>query len=289
MTYLTRFLLTFDAPAIRWWNGEVGSSFEMNDASAASFGRLTNSLLVGLSDYFTGPYGSYSSLTSAVADINAKYQAKSGGSGSINGVKQVRRGKVAERSGDINGDTLYLLMTGFAPSTLPSSPLQGVLNLLALLKARYTSAEAKRQLAILFSFLDTSLQPVDEITSLLGEADNGFVQDVVVFNNANEVYIPDDGELVISDPPALGSEYLRAKGSFVTDKIIKKDGRTLKRLVEVKVVSGGSGYTSSVPVSVYCKSPSAPKTIIGTARIKARNTPQNKDNEVRMGGGDATR
>jgi hypothetical protein len=163
------------------------------------------------------------------------------------------------------------------------------LNLLALLKARYTSAEAKRQLAILFSFLDTSLQPVDEITSLLGEADNGFVQDVVVLNNANEVYIPDDGELVISDPPALGSEYLRAKGSFVTDKIIKKDGRTLKRLVEVKVVSGGSGYTSSVPVSVYCKSPSAPKTIIGTARIKARNTPQNKDNEVRMGGGDATR
>lgn len=163
------------------------------------------------------------------------------------------------------------------------------MNLLALLKARYTSAEAKRQLAILFSFLDTSLQPVDEITSLLGEADNGFVQDVVVFNNANEVHIPDDGELVISDPPALGSEYLRAKGSFVTDKIIKKDGRTLKRLVEVKVVSGGSGYTSSVPVSVYCKSPSAPKTIIGTARIKARNTPQNKDNEVRMGGGDATR
>jgi hypothetical protein len=127
VTYLTRFLLTFDAPAIRWWNGEVGSSFEMNDASAASFGRLTNSLLVGLSDYFTGPYGSYSSLTSAVAGINAKYQAKSGGSGSINGVKQVRRRnpnpKVAERSGDINGDTLYLLMIGFAPSTLPPSPL----------------------------------------------------------------------------------------------------------------------------------------------------------------------
>ena len=188
-----------------------------------------------MSDYFTGPYGSYSSLKVAVAGVNAKYQATSGGGGSINGVKQ------------------------------------GVLNLLALLKTRYTSADAKRQLAIMFSFLETSLQPVAEITSLLGEADDGFVNDVVLLDN--EIYVPIDGELVISDPPALGSEYIRAKGNFITEsKIVMKDGAKFKKLLSVNVISGGSGYTSAVPiVAVYCKSPSSnTKTVIGSARIKTK-------------------
>jgi hypothetical protein len=45
----------------------------------------------------------------------------------------------------------------------------GVLNLLALLKARYTRSVEKRQLSILFAFIPSKFQPIAEITSLLGE------------------------------------------------------------------------------------------------------------------------
>ena len=33
VTYLTRFLLQYDPPAIRWWEEEVGGSFEVTEAS----------------------------------------------------------------------------------------------------------------------------------------------------------------------------------------------------------------------------------------------------------------
>lgn len=53
---------------------------------------------------------------------------------------------------------------------------QGILNLYTLLKARYTSVSAKRQLAVLFSFVSNpALQPTQEISALLGEADNATV------------------------------------------------------------------------------------------------------------------
>lgn len=51
-----------------------------------------------------------------------------------------------------------------------------MLNLFSLLKARYTTTEQKRQLALLFSLIsDPELQPVNEISGILGELDNGTI------------------------------------------------------------------------------------------------------------------
>jgi len=128
------------------------------------------------------------------------------------------------------------------------------------------SENAKRQLAILFSFISNpTLQPVAEIQSLLGEADNATLTrvDLVVSSTTTT-----DGEatttmmstggteidsrtspfrgggysmlepppiVFVDDPPALGDDYQEAK----LRAVLKPTSRVLR----IVVTDGGAGYT----------------------------------------------
>jgi hypothetical protein len=265
IAYLSRFLLNYDPAAHAWWvNQGVGDTWDPARSSASkgvaaagsskvtprgasaadsTFAEFCESVEIGLSDYFVGPYGSYSSLDAMTAGLSAAQPAKS------------QRPNARDRKAK-NG----------AASTSPTYDAmakQGILNLYTLLKARYTSLSAKRQLAILFSFISApALQPTAEIAGLLGEADNTTVSRVQLVGNVNGRLSPapdesasrtsprrgggyslDDFPIVsIDQPPALGGAYPPA----IAKPVMKATGRVLK----VTVTDGGSGYLEAPSVRV---------------------------------------
>jgi hypothetical protein len=167
LAYLSRFLLNYDPAANAWWaNNGLGDTWDITRSQTAAereqiestFAEFAESVEFGLADYFVGPYGSYSSLQAAKAGIGASAPAQ---------------------STRANNEPQSFLNRIFAAGKKKQSVAkdkdsiskQGILNLYTLLKARYTSISAKRQLAILFSFISApKLQPTAEIKSLLGEA-----------------------------------------------------------------------------------------------------------------------
>jgi len=250
IAYLSRFLLTFDQAAITWWATQgLGDSWEQTpsdtkkDESDERFAEFAESVEVGLANYFTGPYGSYSSVAAAKAGLTAEMPAVSSRTTPTQKEKPIWE---------------LLFPKSAIKRSPPDGAKQGILNLYALLKARYTSTAAKRQLAILFSFISSpQLQPVSEIRSLLGEADNGTVTKI-------ELLLPQsvEGEAAyhtssrrgggysihsppfvdINAPPALGDEFSPAK----IRPIMKQTSRVLR----IRLLDGGEGYTSAPTVVV---------------------------------------
>jgi len=132
---------------------------------------------------------------------------------------------------------------------------QGILNLLALLKVRYSSPEAKRQLVILFSLIsDPKLQPSDEIRSLLGEIDDasvsivdikgvGFSSDIRASSRYGGGYSKFNKPIVnVEPPPALGDEFRVAK--------IAPSLNITTRVLRIIVTDCGEGYTTIPSVQV---------------------------------------
>ena len=208
-------------------------------------------------DYFTGPYGSYSSVQAAKAGILASSPALS---------KQPNDKKIpfkCLRDVFSNSAAIPALSKRTTSSTSSSSSLdeavspekQGVLNLFSLLKARYRSVAEKRQLAILFSFISSpKLQPTKEIKGLLGEADNACVSNITITRQIvrNEEksrtscrrgggfsrFSPP--KIDIEAPPPLGDDYRPAE----VRPIMKPTSRVLR----IQVLDPGEGY--SVPPQV---------------------------------------
>ena len=265
VAYLSRFLLNFDPAARAYWVQQgFGDSWELPLASTGAdgdrileqrdrtaesvFAEFAQSVEVGLADYFSGPFGSYSSLPAMVAGINAAQPAQSmrmdpsqADHGFLNDI--FGGGKSMNKQKKADGVT---------------SAKQGILNLYTLLKARYTSISAKRQLAILFSFVSSpDLQPVSEICSLLGEADNATVTEVVIINMGDENNEADSrtssrrgggyayGEfpaITIDSPPPLGDKYRNAQ----MQPLMKPTTRVLR----IKLTDRGQGYTVAPMVTV---------------------------------------
>ena len=219
VAYLARFLLNFDPSARAYWNQQgFGFSWDAtgdatNVDDTAAFAAFAESVEVGLADYFSGPFGSYSTVTAAVAGISASEPARS----------------------------------KFASKRNKEQKRQGVLNLYSLLKARYNSISAKRQLAVLFSFVsDPDLQPTKEIRQLLGETDNAAVTEIRLTGSVRNRggYALDDPPVVaVDDPPPLGDKYKRATAR----PILKPTTRVLR----IDVVDAGEGYKTAPAVSVY--------------------------------------
>lgn len=258
IAYLSRFLLTFDLSAHAWWLEQgFGETWDPDRKDVdrtkidQTFAEFAESVEVGLADYFVGPYGSYSSLSAAKAGILASEPAKSVRADADyttrdNFFKTVMFGKTKIMQKNANMDNAPLAKQGF-------------LNLLTLLKARYNSLPAKRQLAILFSFISSpQLQPTNEIRGLLGEADNATVTEITLVrentprNEADSRTSPRRGggyglgsfpTVSIDEPPALGDEYRPAKAQ----PIMKKTGRVLR----IRVTDGGEGYLAAPKVNVF--------------------------------------
>mmetsp|Transcript_5355 Transcript_5355/g.7720 ORF Transcript_5355/g.7720 Transcript_5355/m.7720 type:complete len:963 (+) Transcript_5355:114-3002(+) len=238
LTYLSRFLLNVDPAARSWWfkqNTEQKVSIDVSSdnksmpkAQASLFAEFAESVEVGLSDYFVGPYGSYGSVAAAKAGIVANKQVVSA------------RPTQGSRKNE-------------------SMAKQGVLNLYTLLKARYTSRDSKRQLALLFSMISShDLQPTEEVRGLLGEVDNATITKIEVLkpsrekNEASSRTSPRRGggysikntpDITIDAPPALGSAYQKAK----LEPIMIPSSRILK----INVIDGGDGYTRIPSVKIY--------------------------------------
>ena len=221
VAYLSRFLLNFDPSARAFWVQQgFGDSWEVQDSSSvikaeSAFAEFSESVEVGLADYFSGPFGSYSSLPAIVAGLNAAQPAPS------------RKADIPRKHGFINDIFSRGRQKKDSLKRADSFAMekQGILNLYTLLKARYNSLSAKRQLAILFSFVSLpDLQPVNEIRSLLGEADNATITNVQFVNLrtvSSELdsrtssrrgggysfgYLP---TISVESPPPLGDKYLK--------------------------------------------------------------------------------
>jgi hypothetical protein len=253
IAYLSRFLLNFD-PAIRTWWANQGmddswesQSFGRDDKKGKlqqeKFAEFAESVEVGLSNYFVGPYGSYASVEAAKAGLIASQTATS-----------ARPDEVSFWQKFVPGMKVKPIVTAIGEDLSK----QGILNLYTLLKARYTSKAAKRQLAILFSLISSpTLQPVEEIRSILGEADNATITQIrisplpLVRNEPESRTSPRRGggysiltppKIVVDTPPALGDSYRRAR----LEPILKPTSRVLR----ITVVDGGHGYTVAPDIKV---------------------------------------
>ena len=134
----------------------------------------------------------------------------------------------------------------------PFKGAQGAAQLAGLLQRRYgTTPTQKRQIAQVLSLVtDPSIQPVEAIRSLLGEADNAKVSGLTLLNatrngeSASDLPLPGkrdeveyllytpDPQLEISPPAARGGRQAKAKA------ILRATGRW--RVVQL--LDGGSGY-----------------------------------------------
>lgn len=257
VAYLSRFLLNFDPSARAYWVqqgfGDTWEEYRIADStefdkSENAFAEFAESVEVGLADYFSGPFGSYSSLPAAVAGINAAQPAPS------------RKSEMPKKHSFLNDifSKERLKKDDDRKRDSITAQKQGILNLYTLLKARYNSLSAKRQLAILFSFVSSpSLQPVNEIRSLLGEADNSTITRVRIVNSqsvASEAESRTSSRrgggysfaemptITIESPPPLGDKYREAKVAPIME--------TTSRVLRITLTDGGEGYTSAPIVNV---------------------------------------
>lgn len=248
IAYLSRFLLTFDPAANAWWAKQgLGDSWEQSpsdtsikEQSDARFAEFAESVEVGLTNYFVGPYGSYSSVAAAKAGLMAAEPA------------------ISARTTDDKPPWELFFPKQATKRPPPDGAKQGILNLYALLKARYTSVPEKRQLAILFSFIGSpALQPVAEIRSLLGEADNGTISNIKLLlpqpvereiemrtssRRGGGYSVHELPKVTVDTPPALGDDFHPAK----FNPIMKQTSRILR----IRVIDGGEGYTSAPTIIV---------------------------------------
>ena len=249
VVYLTRFLLRYDPPAIQWFSKATQTASTREEVEV-SFGELSRSVFVGLEDYFLGETGAMigrelsivlSRLRAAASHLAKACRSYENDCGTYNLTPSFFSFSVTSRAGPYGSySSVPAAVAGLAANATVSSvdtlslrpARQGVLNLLALLKARYTTPDAKRQLGILFTFVEPLVQPTKEVTSLLGEADDGQVS---VINLQPDARLEEGEEVEVETPPALGSLYSRA----VAEATVARDGT----LLAAAILKGGSGYT----------------------------------------------
>jgi len=250
IAYLTRFLLTFDPPSHAWWIKQgFQDSWEQELKEAdrsmeeAKFAEFAESVEVGLADYFTGPYGSYASVSAAKAGISAAATAKAARASEDKPFWDVFDSTPKKKKSE--SDVLQMSK-------------QGILNLYALLKARYTSVAAKRQMAILFSLISSpKLQPVNEIRSLLGEADNATITKIafdrpasVMDETKSRTSSRRGGGYSIDAPPKINIDPPPALGDRFPGPVVVPKMRPTSRILRINVIDGGAGYTTPPVVSV---------------------------------------
>jgi len=124
----------------------------------------------------------------------------------------------------------------------PFNSREGIDRLLQILKEKFTSPSAKRQIAILFSFL-TSRQPIEDIEQLIAEADNATVSSVSIVKQGSGYLRPP--KVVISPPIASSGTPATAQAKM----------RALGPIGAINITDGGSGYES--PPEVVISGPSS--------------------------------
>jgi hypothetical protein len=210
-----------------------------------------------------GPYGSYSSLSAMKAGLRASNPAKSArpstqDDSSLNPLQRIYSSFLSSTQQQASSKKKN---TKDKSQEFDKIAKQGVLNLYTLLKARYTTIAAKRQLAILFSFIsDPQLQPVAEIRGLLGEIDNCTVTKLEVVrpkpssNNKatsfTRISSRIGGGFSLSDLPAVNIELPPSLDSAYAPAKVLPVMKCTSRILRINVTDPGEGYVSPPEVSV---------------------------------------
>lgn len=209
VTYLSRFLLSFDPSAQQWWIDRAKeipkstSKEQIFNIREKQFARFSASVEVGLQeDDFVGQDGPKRLLQSLLNQFGAPNQND--------------RTSADSTPSDDDSD-------------------------------RFTreTKEARRQLALLFGLLEDS-QPTKEITMLLASIDNGTIESVLLSDDARSAgllrgFSPEDTPIIEFPQPQAGSSYDRATGKAV----LKPTGKLLR----IEIIDGGEGYTKAPDIS----------------------------------------
>lgn len=197
ITYLTRFLLSFDRDIQQYWINSKNSS-STGDRSAL-FGELATSVEVKLLEYR-----------------------------------------------DASGPSRLLrdLLDRYCPDVTESTPK----------RTRREIKEAKRQLLLLFAQLQ-DIQPVQDMTRLLGQVDNASVNpsSIRLYDNTTAVWNPVSSALILG-APAVGEARAQARPELQWT------------ITKLRVVNGGSGYAAeenpAVMINGEAIDPSVAKAVV---------------------------
>ncbi|KAL7576091.1 hypothetical protein ACA910_000872 [Epithemia clementina (nom. ined.)] len=214
VTYLSRFLLSFDEDCQRWWLykakeiPKLAKEDEIASTRNQQFAAFAASVEVGLQE-FKGEDGPSKLLRDLVQQYGFNAAA------------------AAQQQQSAGGGT-----SSSSSSTSESPSLQEL-----------TAKEAQRQIALLFALMEVN-QPVNEITKLLAAIDNGSLKNGVEIINPGGGYAPGYGPPLVSFPPpeAIGEGYEQATGRA----ILRPNGRLLR----IDIVNRGKGYKNAPTVTI---------------------------------------
>jgi len=214
VTFLSRFLINFDADCQRWWTNATATAMtnrrrhrrQKHDSGKSISGDDDDD------EYYMSLFGAFS------ASVEVGLQEYEGRDGP-------RR-------------LLNLLVQRYC-NTATTTNNEGH----ALLQ------EARRQLALLFGLLDNGYQPVDEISKLLAAVDNASIERVVLMKNNFYSYAEGDAPPRVSFPdPNAGEGFARASGRAImgaTGRLLRVDlvdsGSGYKRAPSVVIAPPASG------------------------------------------------
>ena len=216
VTYLSRFLLSFDPNAQQWWIDRAKeipkstSKKEIFNIREEQFARFAASVEVSLQeDDFVGKDGPRRLLQNLLNQFGMPNEAATTSTGS-------------------DTATVAIIPAGGDPA-----------------KFTRETKEARRQIDLLFGLLKDS-QPTKEITMLLASIDNGSIDSVVLNDDSRSTgllrgFSPEDTPVVEFPQPQAGSGYNRATGKAR----LKPTGQLLR----IEIINGGEGYTKTPDIS----------------------------------------
>lgn len=283
ITYLARFLLSFDEECQKWWYRraadipKTASLDQVNMIRLKQFGSFAASVEVGLQE-FEGTTTKSSSSSSDAANITN------------DGPKRLMASLLNRYGSDFEEIKANREQRGLSQyKPFEEERIRGEIK------------EARRQIALLFGLLKTS-QPVEEITKLLAAIDNASVRRIDIVSHGSgyapgygvpQVTFPNpdagqgyetatgraklrpNGQILRIDlqqrgfgftkpptveiSPPLAAEYGSPMAKAATAKVfIFRDGVNKGRVERIELTSSGSGYTEDEPIKIYLSPPDLP-------------------------------
>lgn len=230
ITYLSRFLLVFDDACQRYWYTQAraippnSGREEVERIRFRQFGQFAASVEVGLMD-FEGKDGVENLMDSLVERYGPSFFSKEGSSSSD------QPSSAAASSASLGVVDATILSSLSSTTKIPTE------------REVRKSKEALRQIALLFSLLESEYQPVDSITRILAYDDDACI-DRVEMVDGGAGYGDTIPAVTFPDPPTLGTKFGGSVARGVA--VMKATGRILS----IELIDCGSGYTREPSVTI---------------------------------------
>ncbi|KAL3807279.1 hypothetical protein ACHAXA_002815, partial [Cyclostephanos tholiformis] len=261
ITYLSRFLLVFDDSCQKYWYTLAGAIPPNSDKDAvervrfSQFGQFAASVEVGLLDFEDGKEGVRRLLDSLVERYGPSFSSSSSSMSTSlggNGYVDVVAGKVVgaadpstlSSSTLVGNDAIPSSTTTVGSRTTTTTPPPPTTTTTITEREARKSKEALRQIALLFSLINSEYQPVDSITQLLAVDDDAIIDDVDLVDGGAGYATDAPVGVTFPDPPTLGTKFGGSIARGVA--VMRRTGRILR----VDLIDGGSGYATAPTVEI---------------------------------------